>query len=83
MAHHACQPSVSSLVEVKERIAYHPQKPESEGLLFKLLEGEYRLFHFTTIGSQSHYVEESVYYFWKNVISIMCGSAKRKPTYQD
>ncbi|MEZ4957251.1 MAG: hypothetical protein R2825_27075, partial [Saprospiraceae bacterium] len=63
LAHHACQPSVS-LVEVKERIAYHPQKPESEGYyLNSILEGEYRLFHFTTIGSQSHYVEESVYYF--------------------
>ena len=62
-AHHGCQPSVN-LVEVKERIAYHPEKTELEGFyLNPILEGEYRLFHFCTIGSQSHFVEESVYHF--------------------
>ncbi len=63
MAHHTSQPSVN-LVEVKERIAYHPKKTELEGYyLNPILEGEYRLFHFTTIGSQSHFVDESVYHF--------------------
>ncbi|HFA51560.1 MAG TPA: hypothetical protein ENJ95_21300 [Bacteroidetes bacterium] len=62
-AHQACQPSVS-LVEVKERIAYHPKKSEMEGYyLNSILEGENKLFHFTTIGSQAHFVEESVYRF--------------------
>jgi len=62
-AHHASQPSVN-LVEVKERIAYHPRKNELEGYyLNPILEGEYRLFHFSNIGSQSHYVDECVYEF--------------------
>ena len=63
LAHHASQPSVS-VVEVKERIAYHPKKSELDGFyLNSILEGEYRLFHFSTLGSQSHFVEESVYAF--------------------
>ncbi len=63
LAHHACQPSVS-LTEVKERIAYHPRKSETDGYyLNSILEGEYRLFHFSTLGSQSHFVESSVYEF--------------------
>lgn len=63
LAHHACQPSVS-LIEVKERIGYHPSKSELDGYyLNSILEGPYRLFHFSTIGSQSHYVEELVYRF--------------------
>ncbi|MEO1259667.1 MAG: arginase family protein [Bacteroidota bacterium] len=63
LAHHACQPSVS-LIEVKERIAYHPKKSELDGFyLNSILEGEYRLFHFSTIGSQSHFVADSVYRF--------------------
>ncbi len=78
LAHHACQPSVS-VVEVKDRIAYHPKKSELEGFyLNPILEGEYRLFHFTTIGSQSHFVEESVYHFLENCFFdyVRLGKAK-------
>ncbi|HHM21287.1 MAG TPA: hypothetical protein ENJ20_04610 [Bacteroidetes bacterium] len=78
MAHHASQPSVS-LVEVKERIAYHPEKSESEGYyLNPLLDGPNRLFHFTTIGSQSHFVEDSVYRFLEecNFDYVRLGKAK-------
>ncbi len=77
-AHHACQPSVN-LVEVKERIGYHPKKSEMDGYyLNPILEGEYRLFHFTTIGSQSHFVDESVYQFLDNCYFdyIRLGKAK-------
>lgn len=43
-----------------------------------ILEGEYRLFHFTTIGSQSHFVDESVYQFLDNCYFdyIRLGKAK-------
>lgn len=63
LAHQACQHSVS-VVEVKERIAYHPDYTEKEGYyLNEILEGKNKLFHFSTIGSQSHFVEESVFRF--------------------
>ena len=78
LAHHAVQPSVS-LVEVKERIAYHPDKSELDGYyLNSILEGEYRLFHFSTLGSQSHFVEEPVYHFLeKNAFDyVRLGKAK-------
>lgn len=62
-AHQGCQHSVS-VVEVKERVAYHPGGNESgDFYLNHILEGKNRLFHFSTIGSQSHFVDEEVFRF--------------------
>jgi formiminoglutamase len=80
LAHHSTQPSVS-VVEVKERVVYHPNKSEEDGYyLNSILEGQYRLFHFSTIGSQSHFVEEAVYHFLENNAfdCVRLGKAKAK-----
>lgn len=62
-AHQACQHSVS-MTEVKERVGFHPKGNESgDFYLNSILEGKNRLFHFSTIGSQSHFVDEEVFRF--------------------
>ena len=62
-AHQACQHAVS-VVEIKERVAFHPNGDESgDFYLNHILQGKNRLFHFSTIGSQSHFVDEAVFRF--------------------
>lgn len=62
-AHQACQHSVS-MAEVKERVAYHPNGDEpGEFYLNSILDGKNRLFHFSTIGNQSHFMDEAVFRF--------------------
>lgn len=60
-AHNAVQSSVS-LVTVNESIPFHPKQGELKGhYLNPVLNNKNRLFHFSAIGCQSHYIDESVF----------------------
>jgi formiminoglutamase len=60
-AHHAVLPFIS-FVSVAENIAFHPRQGELKGhYLNPILNGKNQLFHFSTIGCQSHFVEEEVF----------------------
>lgn len=60
-AHQACQHSVS-LAVVDQQIAFHPKLAEVKGFyLNPILQGKNRLFHFSAIGCQSHFVDDGVW----------------------
>lgn len=60
-AHNSVQSSVS-LVIVNESIPFHPKQGELWGnYLNPVLNNKNRLFHFSTLGCQSHFVDESVF----------------------
>ncbi len=60
-AHQACQHSVS-VAMVDQHIAFHPKLAEVKGYyLNPILQGKNRLFHFSAIGCQSHFVDDDVF----------------------
>ncbi|MAT54934.1 MAG: hypothetical protein CMN32_10685 [Saprospirales bacterium] len=59
-AHHGWQKSVS-LALVDEKLALNPQNPaDSSSYLNELLMSKKKLFHFTAVGLQAHFLDESV-----------------------
>lgn len=77
-AHHAVLPLVG-FARVAQDIAFHPERNELEGYyLHPIFKGKNRLFHFSAIGAQSHFVEDEIFIELenRNFDCIRLGKAK-------